>query len=640
MKKKQIRNKPKSTNTTANPTISKKLKTSLAIILSAIAFILYAQSMKHDYTLDDHKVVDQNTITTKGIAGIPEIFKTDYWYGTGNDELRGPVYRPAPMMIYAIIWEYFPNNPQAYHFINVVFFSATCLLLFLLLFKLFKEKTLLFPFVCSLLYAAHPIHTEVVNNIKSLDEILCFLFALISIWFLLRYSDSKARMPLIFGGISFFLSLLSKETGISFLLIIPLTLYFFSDNFKKSIVPVSILLVSLTGLWLIIRSAIFKDLQQNFITETSALNNTLYAAPDFISKYATAFYILLRYVGLLLFPHPLSCDYNFAQIKIQSFSDPGAILGAIVYLAMGIYSVYYLKKKTIISFGILFYLITLAPVSNIFFLGGSSMAERFMYIPSFGFCLILAHLLIRVTKSEKIALRYADLPRFFSTYSTLFLVLIGITALYSIKTISRNKDWKDTLTIFSRDIHVSPNSATANELLGNALLLRGAVTTNKTHQTDSFNLAKKYLKRALEIAPGFYYASSNLGYIYIIEKKADSAFLYLKEGIKYGPDNIELNNYLGSSMLMLGKYDDAVKQFSHIISINPKYEDAYFNLASSYLGKGDANKGLASYLRLIEINPANGKAYYLAAGIYNAQGNRVKAKEFIDKAIALGYKPN
>ena len=463
---------------------------------------------------------------------------------------------------------------------------------------------------------------------------------LISIWYLLKYSTSKARTPLILGAIAFFLSLLSKETGISFLMIIPLTIYFFSDNFKKSIVPVSVLLVSLTGLWLIIRAAVFRDLQQNIITETSALNNTLYAAPDFISKYATAFYILLRYVGLLIFPHPLSCDYNFAQIKIQSFSDPAAILGAILYLAMGIYSVYYFKRKTIISYAILFYLITLAPVSNIFFLGGSSMAERFMYIPSFGFCIIIAHLLIRLTKSESIDFRPAGLPKFFSTYSTLFMVVIAVTALYSIKTISRNKDWKDTLTIFSRDIHVSPNSATANELLGNSLLLRAAISPNKTHQADSFNLAKKYLKRALQIAPGFYYASSNLGYIYIIENKPDSAYMYLKEGIKYGPDNIELNNYLGSSMLMLRKYDEAIKQFSHLISLNPRYEDAYFNLASSYLGKGDSDKGLASYLKLIEINPGNGKAYYLAAGIYNAKGNPIKTKEFIDKALKLGYKPN
>ena len=640
MKKKQIRNKPKPTGTTAHPTVSKKLKTSLAIIIAVMAFILYVQSIKHDYTLDDHKVIDQNTITTKGIAGIPSIFTTDYWYGTGNDELRGPVYRPAPLVIYAIIWEYFPNNPQAYHLINVLLFSATCLLLFLLLFKLFKEKTLLFPFVCSVLYAAHPIHTEVVNNIKSLDEILCFLFALMSIWFFIQYSTSKARMSLILGGSGFFLSLLSKETGISFLILIPLTIYFFSDNFKKTIAPVSVVLVSLTGLWLIIRSAVFSDLQQNIITETSALNNTLYAAPDFLSKYATAFYILLRYVGLLILPHPLSCDYNFAQIKIQTFSDPAAIFGAFLYLAMGIYSIYYLKRKTIISFGILFYLIALAPVSNIFFLGGSSMAERFLYIPSFGFCMILAHLLIRLTKSDSIAYRPADLPRFFSSYSTLFLIVTAITALYTIKTFSRNKDWKDTLTIFSRDIHVSPNSATANELLGNSLLLRGAVSANKIHQADSFNLAKKYLKRALEIAPGFYYASSNLGYIYIMENKPDSAFIYLKEGIKYGPDNIELNNYLGSAMLMLRKYDEAIKQFSHLISLNPRYEDAYFNLASSYLGKGDSDKGLASYLKLIEINPGNGKAYYLAAGIYNAKGNPIKTKEFIDKALKLGYKPN
>lgn len=648
MKKKQIRNRhiQKSGNrlqpikTTPALKGARKLKIFLGIAIGIFSFILYAQSIKHDYTLDDHKVVDQNSITKNGVSGIPTILKTDYWYGSGQEELRGPIYRPAPLIIYAIAWEFSPNNPHLYHFINVLLYAITCLILFFVLCRLFNNQHILLPFICSLLYTAHPIHTEVVNYIKSLDEILCFLFAIISIWLFLKYISTKSKWFLYLGGVSFFLSLISKETGISFLLIIPLIIYFFSDQFKKSIIPIAVILGTTTGIWLILRTIVLKDLHQNIITETSALNNTLYAAPDFISKYATAFYILLRYIGLLLFPHPLSCDYNFAQIKIQGLNDPGALIGIFVYLAIGIYSIINFRKKSIIAFGILFYLISLAPVSNIFFLGGSSMAERFLYIPSFGFCLILAYFLIKLTKTDIADVRNINLTKFFSANSISILFAFGITILYSIKIFSRNKDWKDTLTIFSHDVQVSKNSATANELLGNALLLRAAISSNKKHQSDTFNLAKKYLKRALEIAPGFYYASSNLGYIYIVENKADSAYFYLNKGLKYGPDDVQLNYYLGSTLLMMNRFDDAIKALNHAISLNPNYEDAYFKLAFSYLGKGDNKNGLLCYSKVIALNPKNAAAYYYSGLLLKSKGDTLKANEYINKAMSLGYNPN
>jgi tetratricopeptide (TPR) repeat protein len=648
MKKKQIKKKPiqkkehrqTQAKVTLNINALRKLKTFLTVIIGVFAFTLYAQSIKHGYTLDDHKVVDQNNITTKGIAGIPTILTTDYWYGSGNDELRGPIYRPASLIIYAILWEFSANNPHLNHFINVLLYSFTCMILFLLLCKLFNKQNLLLPFVCSLLYVAHPIHTEVVNNIKSLDEILCFLFSIISIFFLLKYISTRSKTSFILGGVGFFLSLLSKETGISFLLIIPLVIFFFADYSKRSIAQISILLVTITILWSILRIIVFKDLHQNIVTATSPLNNTLYAAPDFASKYATAFYILLRYVGLLIFPHPLTSDYNYAQIKIQTFNEPVALLGIFIYAAMAAYSIFNFKKKNIIVFGILFYLLSLAPVSNIFFLGGSSMAERFMYIPSFGFCLILAYFLIRLTKTENVKLVSPQVTKLFFESKILFLFAGAIAILYSIKTYSRSRDWKDTLTIYSRDIHVSENSATANQLLGNSLILQVAASTINKNRLDTFNLAKIYLKRALEIAPSFYYASSNLGYVYLIENKPDSAYLYLKEGVKNGPNDIQINYYLGSALLGLQKFDEAIKVLTHAVSLNPNNKDAYFTLASSYLGNGDANNALLSYSKIIELDPSNGTAYYYSGLIFKSKGDIAKANEFINKALSLGYKPN
>jgi tetratricopeptide (TPR) repeat protein len=313
------------------------------------------------------------------------------------------------------------------------------------------------------------------------------------------------------------------------------------------------------------------------------------------------------------------------------------LIGIIFYFGIGTYAILNVRRKNIIAYGILFYLIVLAPVSNIFFLGGSSMAERFLYTPSIGFCIVIAYFLARLTKTEAIKSRVNSLVTFFSTYSTLMLTVFGIAILYSIKTLSRNKDWRDTLTVFSRDVQTSENSATANELFGNALLLKVAKSPNKQNQLDSFNLAKKYLKRALEIAPGFYYAASNLGYIYLAENKPDSGYPYLRDALKYGPRDIQVNYYYGSTLFLLNKLDSAIKILNHTIELNPKYEAAYSVLASAYLVKGDVNNCLANYLKVIELNPNNGKAYYLAANVLRSKGDTAKANAYMSKAVSLGY---
>src|ERR1019366_7370252 len=118
----------------------RKLKISFGIFIFAFAFILYAQSISYNYTMDDHPVTDQNKITKQGLAGILTLIKTDYWFGF-KDDLRGPVYRPASLVVFAIVWQFFGDSPHIYHLINVLLYSLTCLVLFLLLIKLFKKQT-------------------------------------------------------------------------------------------------------------------------------------------------------------------------------------------------------------------------------------------------------------------------------------------------------------------------------------------------------------------------------------------------------------------------------------------------------------------------------------------------------------------
>src|ERR1039458_7921829 len=264
MNKKQTINKPKAAIATipVDPDALKKLKIYLGIIISTFAFLLYAQTISFTYVNDDNTVITENTNTQLGIKAIPTILKSDYWNGF-NKGARGPEYRPASLIMFAIEWQISPNNPQLSHFVNVLLYALTCWLLFLLLCKLFVMQNLIIPFVCTLLFISHPIHTEVVCNIKSRDEMLCFLFGISSILFMIKYYVNGNLSSIIIGSLFYFFSLLSKETGISFLILIPLTLYVFRETNLKKLIIVFSSLITFTLIYFLIRYQVLLNVDRS-----------------------------------------------------------------------------------------------------------------------------------------------------------------------------------------------------------------------------------------------------------------------------------------------------------------------------------------------------------------------------------------
>jgi tetratricopeptide (TPR) repeat protein len=657
--------KQKETLKTINPNSTKKLKSWLGIIIASFAIILYAQSVRFSYACDDETVIVKNKITKQGFAGIPKILKTDYWYGY-KDELRVPEYRPSSLIIYAIIWQLSPDSPDVYHFINVLAYALTCLVLFLVLCRMFKKHNLIFPFVCSLLYVAHPIHTEVVNYIKSLDEILCFLFGLIAILFILKYIVSKSNISLIISGLSFFLSLLSKETGITFLIIIPLIIYFFTESRIKKTFSIAGLYIVFTGIYFIIRMIVLKDMNHTINNVNYVLNNSLNAAPDFVTKEATAFYILLRYVILLVIPHPLSSDYSFAQIKIQSLSDVGAIAGILIYFAFFIYALINFRKKNIIAFGILFYLITLAPVSNVFLTIGATMAERFMYIPSLGFCIVFTYILIKLTKTDSIKNRFKNLSEFIVVNKFLFTLVFGITILYSIKTFSRSGDWKDNLTLFGQDVKTSDNSSRLHSFYGNTLLtdeypkeknkakqmvildssiveLNKAIAiypksadyykilgTDYEYKNDYPNAIKNYRLSCLHSASFPIDIMKKLGSLYVLTKQYDNAIDILDTVLKRQPDEASYVNK-GSALFNKGKYQDAIAAFDKAIELNPKLITAYQNAGAANINLKQYPEALKYLNKAEELNPQDINTISNLLLVYKQTSDKDKVKEYSDR---------
>jgi tetratricopeptide (TPR) repeat protein len=301
-----------------------------------------------------------------------------------------------------------------------------------------------------MLYAAHPMHTEAVANVKGRDEVMCMLFSLLALLSTIKYAKTKNIIHLIWGTVIFFIALMSKENAITFFAVIPLTYYFFT-NLKVKDYAITL------GLYLI-PAAIFLLLRSQYthagLTQESPeiLNNPFLLATS-SQRYATTFLTFLYYFKLLVFPHPLTHDYYFNQIPYIDFSDFLFIVSLVLNLGLLVYALINLKKKTIASFAILFYFITFSIASNILFTVGVLMNERFIYMSSLGFCILAAHLLLHYVKNP-------------NAIAAIFLLVLS---LYSVKTYTRNYDWKDSFTLFRRDAKYSPNSSKIQTSLGGDL---------------------------------------------------------------------------------------------------------------------------------------------------------------------------
>jgi len=644
-----------------------KVKTTLTLIITVFAFLIYAQSIAFDYAYDDITVTKNNSVTTLGIKGIPTILKTDYWYGNANN-LRGE-YRPVPLIIFALEWEFFPHNPHVGHLINVLIYAITCGFLFILLCKLFSEKySLLLPLICVILYAAHPIHTEVVDNIKSLDELLCFLFGIMAIWFAVKGRDKLSLMNIFLMATCFTLALLSKETGISFVIIIPLSLYVITEISFKKIIPVFGSLVMITVLWLVIRYQVLKIIPHDYFI--SPVDNSLLITTDFISQKATAIYILGRYVLLLLYPHPLSYDYSFDQIPLHNVFDWQTLVSIAFYGFLFLFALIKIRSRNYLAFAILFYLITIAPVSNLFIPIGSTIGERFLFMPSLGFCLALGILLVKLLKVN-INIPYQTISQFLSMNIKVLAVVLVLIVFYSVITITRNPVWKDNISLFGHDVEVSDNSARThynwanaialeiypkekNQLVKDSLLDRAFLEINKSiaifkgfgdaytslgtiyYEKKNYSDAIKNYEHARRLmtvpSPNLF---NNLGLVYQKTNQMKESLEALDSAIKYSPANVEAHNNRGNALAGLGRYEESLKEFQKTIDLNPLYAKAYLNMGITYLDTKNYPKAIEYFNKYLSFDTTNIDMVATIGKIYQAMGDTINSRPYYERVKNL-----
>ncbi len=613
-----------------------------------VSFALYANTLAHGFVLDDIAVIEQNKFVKNGILGIKDILTTFYWQGYWNS--NSGLYRPMSLIFFAIEWQLMPNSPFIHHFSNVVLYVLNNILLFIILRHFFKNYSYWISFIIVILFAVHPIHTEVVANIKSRDEILCLLFFLLSV-----YSSfcRKGMYWKITSVIFFLFCLLSKEAGILFL---PILAFLSWNEFKntqqvvKSVLPH----VVVTICWLICHQFIINTSPYKRIQYTY-LDNSLVACGDKLTQIATGFTILGRYICNAFFPVNMSYDYSFNQIPCAEFlslSFFGSIF--LILLLLGI-AFYYRKKCSVISFGIIFFFITITLATNIITLIGTTMGDRLLYTPVLGICITSVFIVFHSFKKMQ---KDSNNSRIIFAFGLLFLA-------FFINSFQRNKDWKSNFTLLTSDINHAPNSARVN--FNYATTFFSQLPEDISEQQSQLPSIIEYYKRALRIDPNDKGTLTNLGVCYYRLKDYDNAYsctskameidpndgtlfrnmadiyfmkgefekavTYYKKSILSKSDDSNTYNFYGSALFNLKRYNEAMTVFEEGLKKQPNHAQMWLNYGNALAISIHFKEAIKAFEKAYALNPDQKQALNCLFMVYRDTGDYVKANYYYELYI-------
>ena len=580
----------------------------MAALVFLSALLLYANAIGHDYALDDWMYTTGNASVTEGFRAFPDLWTKGSFPGVKRPNDNN--YRPLALFSFMVETQIFGFNPHIGHLINVLLFALSCVLICVLLTRLFPTLNRAFPLLMVLLFVFHPVHVEAVANIKGRDDLLCLFFGIVSLLQMHRYARTLQAASYWSSVLAFAACVLSKESGVTFLLAIPLVLYFFTVIEFPRIAKITIPYLAVALLYLVVFKSVLGSIT---LARLPVMDNALMAATSTSDMLATNFVLLGKYASLLVVPYPLSWDYSYNQIPIVSFANVWAIAGLVLYLGLGAYAVVRATSKDVFAFAILFYLVTLSISSNLFVKIAATFAERLLYTPSLGFCIAVPLLIAKLLAIDPEA---RTAPRSQWLYGAVGTVLL----IFGVILVTRNEAWANNMSLFSAGVLTSPNSARAQAALGNELKNEASRTPDPATRA---NLLKQALSR-YETAVAIYAEDPDTWFtqadIYRQTGDRDKAIKTYEKTLALDPQYTRAMNGLGLTYCDQKDYDKGIALFEQALAASPRYADALVNLGAAYHGKGDFQNAIKAYRRSLTLQPDNPLVPTNLANVYDAVG--------------------
>lgn len=542
------------------------------IFFFVLTFIFYGNSLRNKYALDDNFVtvtnfpiegrqyVPNNRIISKGFSRIPKIWRSRYVQSKENTY----EYRPIVTTTFAIEYAIFKQNPFVSHLVNILIYFFCICVIYNCIILLIPEKKLNIEiaFLCSLLFLIHPIHTEAVDNIKSRDELLSFLFAMLSLIYSLKSYDHNKIKDIILTFLFLLISLLSKRNSIVFIALIPLAVLLTRNfNFKKSL----FLLIPFV-------TFVFFNFFHNFMVSTPSFRscyhyeNPLFTNPEtnFIFNVLIALKTYGFYVKSMIWPYPMCFYYGTNTFDINPNINLYTVL-SLLFVA-GSLIVYYKTKNRLIVLGFFFFSIGISPFLNFRAPVAGVVGDRLAFQASLGFCLLLAIFikpLLYLKNENKPNINLETIKQ-----NKSILILIAICFAY---VFNRNSNWYNGLTLYENDIKHLEKSAVANNILASEYY---TLLTENLHPEQAPVLLDKafyYFKQALKNDSSLFVAAVNVGAIeHVYNHNYEKAIYFYRLSIKHKPTNWISYENIANSYMALGQTDSAATNYQKALKLNSK----------------------------------------------------------------------
>lgn len=577
-------------------------------IIGILCFLIYVPNLTHEFVYDDQSFFI-NWETPRSFSNIGKFFAGDLPEGHEH------VYRPIRSVFYAIDYTLFKDNPIGYHLQGILINLIIAFLAYLIVMKLTKNTYT--AFAAGILFGLHPSHTEAITFATASMDSIAFIFAF-GAFYLFICSEKVLSRKFLFSLFFSLLSFLTYEiTLVLPLLILAYTCYFRS---RKNSIRQNVSRVTPFFLLLIIYGVL--RFFVGYVSPALKLNLMQY-----IYMLVTTLKIFYQYFTILLVPFPLTLDHSVSnqlsslrvlaltpEFTSQPLFDIHSFTTALITLILATIAILTYKKQRIISFSISWLYISLLPVSNII-PNGSLFAERYVFLASFGYCMILGFLLTQPFKTKNFLVSTLVL---FRPY--LLTILI---ASYALLTLIRNNDWTNGYTLWTSTVKTSGYSASAWNNLGIVYSDRG--------RND---VALKYYKKALKIDPYHAFAYTNMGLLYYENGDYDKAIALYKTALVYNPGDLTvLKDIAFAESKQIASQQQSIIRVKSIA--NSQTQDSYIRQERSLLNQGQIDQALGILEKAIKEYPGNITYLNDAAAIYNSKGNTQKSTEYLDSAIKL-----
>jgi hypothetical protein len=516
-----------------------------ALFVVVIAFFVYANSLGNGFVWDDADVIVTNPV----LRGSPvSLFKS---IDTTRDNETLPYYRPLTILTFLVEERLHGLMPFPMHLINVLLHAVTAFLVYLLVQSLGSDiKT---SFLAGVLFAVHPINTEVVDFISARNGLLSGFFILLA--FLIHHRSVMRKN--ISGGFlaAFFLlaGLFSKETALVALpFIIAQEFFAIKTNISRSRFQAAMRLLpyaAVLSCYLIMRWMTLSrfGIQTSIIPGMGAEKlQSIYKIPDLWERLVFNFYIIPRYIITFIWPVALSVRYSIPT-NFQPFIISLTFAWICIAAIMGWLFTRGRSRTTL--FGLAWFALFYVPISGIVMFPSSPMADRYMYVPAIGLWIVIADQARRFLLNGALPRKYG-----FIVAALILLALGGLT-------VRRNMDWKNEITLFSRFVEQYQGDAYSHLGLGNAYF------AERNQGSQYLDLAEAEYKQALALNPVLPGVYTNMGYILLARGDAEGAVRYYTTALGIYPLDKEALLNRGIALELLGRPQEAVADFRRFLSI-------------------------------------------------------------------------